>query len=200
MSVVSATTLLEAVNVLLATIGESPLDTLTGQLHVDAIIAQNTITAVLKEVQLEGWHFNVEDDYPLTPDMDGYITLPENVFNIDLSHKYTDYDVVIRNGKLYNKKEHTFVFTEPLEASLTFVFPFEDIPESLRNYIIIRAARRFQEQVVGSETLYKFNSRDEAYARATFVSENCRNEDLNYLDPLNTFLGRRSITTITRRR
>ena len=64
----TATTELEAVNVMLAAIGEAPINSLTGTLPVDARIAQTTLNETNKDVQSEGWHFNTEIDVVLTRD------------------------------------------------------------------------------------------------------------------------------------
>ena len=54
----SGTTQLEAVNTLLHTIGEAPVNSLTGTLPIDATLALNTINEISREVQAAGWHFN----------------------------------------------------------------------------------------------------------------------------------------------
>ena len=59
---VAATTELECINIMLAAIGEAPINSLTGTLPVDARIAQSTLSEVNKSVQSEGWSFNTEID------------------------------------------------------------------------------------------------------------------------------------------
>ena len=54
----SGTTELEAVNTLLHTIGEAPVNSLTGTLPIDATLANNTLSEVSREVQSAGWHWN----------------------------------------------------------------------------------------------------------------------------------------------
>ena len=66
---VAATTELESINIMLAAIGEAPINSLTGTLPVDARLAQSTLTEVSKEVQSEGWSFNTEIDVTLTRDV-----------------------------------------------------------------------------------------------------------------------------------
>ena len=51
---VAATTETEAVNIMMAAIGESPVNTLTGTLPADVVMARSTLTEVNKEVQSEG--------------------------------------------------------------------------------------------------------------------------------------------------
>ena len=61
---VAATTELEAVNIMLAAIGEAPVSKLTGTLPVDVKIAQSTLVEINKAVQAEGWSFNTEIPEP----------------------------------------------------------------------------------------------------------------------------------------
>ena len=49
---------LESVNVILSTIGESPLNSLSGSLPVDGTVAKNVLSEISREVQSAGWHFN----------------------------------------------------------------------------------------------------------------------------------------------
>ena len=63
---VAETTELECINIMLAAIGEAPINSLVGTLPVDARIAQSTLTEVNKSVQSEGWSFNTETDVTLT--------------------------------------------------------------------------------------------------------------------------------------
>mgnify|MGYP001400660828 CR=1 FL=1 len=55
----TATTKLEAVNLMLSTIGEAPVNSLTSGL-VDAELAETILASVSKAVQSEGWNFNTE--------------------------------------------------------------------------------------------------------------------------------------------
>ena len=43
---------------ILSTIGEAPLNTLTGSLPVDGTTAKNVLSEINREVQSAGWHFN----------------------------------------------------------------------------------------------------------------------------------------------
>ena len=51
MSITAATTELEAINIMLAAIGEAPVNKLTGTLPVDVKIAQNLLNEQSKSVQ-----------------------------------------------------------------------------------------------------------------------------------------------------
>jgi hypothetical protein len=200
----AATTELNAVNILLATIGESPINTLVGEdLHVDAAMAKNTLDAVRKELQCTPWYFNTEEKFPLVPNEEGYIILPPTVHTVDVMSaraKYRDIDVVVRGNKLYDRKNHTYKFDRMIEADVVLILPFNELPQTAKNYLVIRAARKFQTQAVGSEALYNYTARDEAMARAEFMANEVRQADRNMLEPTsNSAMGYRSVFNVMRR-
>ena len=65
---VAATTELECINIMLAAIGEAPINSLLGSLPVDAVTAQKTLNEINKDIQNEGWSFNQEFNVVLTRD------------------------------------------------------------------------------------------------------------------------------------
>ena len=73
----SPTTELEAINTMLSTIGESPVNTVEDTGNVDVVIARQILQTASREVQARGWHFNTEINYTITPDSDGYLVLPK---------------------------------------------------------------------------------------------------------------------------
>ena len=90
----TATTELEAVNIMLAAIGEAPINSLTGTVPVDVRLAQSTLNEVNKEVQSEGWSFNTEINVELTRDGDDQVALASNVLRVDPNvhdHAHHDY-------------------------------------------------------------------------------------------------------------
>ena len=86
---------LEAVNVMLTTIGEAPVNTLTGNQVTDVTIAQQVLNEVNREVQSQGWYFNTENGVTLTPDNNKHILPPADTARIDSR----DYNIVIREDK-----------------------------------------------------------------------------------------------------
>ena len=103
---------LQAVNQILASVGQAPVTTLE-QTNPDVAIAYNTLQQVSREVQAEGWTFNKEYRYPLTPTDQGEIKIPDNMLQLDLSNEACDwknrgYDPIRRDGKLYDRMNHTF--------------------------------------------------------------------------------------------
>lgn len=159
----SSMTELEAVNVLLTTIGETPVNTLTGNLVTDVTVAQQVLNEVSREVQSEGWHFNTEQGVKLTPNTSNEIVVPPDVSRIDA--KYVD--VTIREGKLFNLTERTFKFYNQLEVDIVYYQDFNNIPDQAKRYITIRAARIYSDRMINSETIHQMTLRDEQKALVT---------------------------------
>lgn len=153
MSDTTKTTRLDAINTMLGAIGEAPVETLEGSIPVDVQTAKAVLEEVLKEVLSQGWHFNTEHDYPLTRTSEGKIIVPSNAVHVDLDdYVYgMDYDVIIRGQYLYDRKNHTYIFNKDLDVTIIQLFDFEELPELVRNYIKLRAARVFQGRILGSD-------------------------------------------------
>jgi hypothetical protein len=168
------TTELEAVNSMLATIGEAPVNSITGTLPLDASLAKNTLTEINREVQSAGWHFNMRYDYTLSLDNNSKIPLAENIMRVDLNpdkYSVTEYDVIKQGSFLFNKKGNTFTFDKALDAVVTLYLDFTDLPENARRYITLRASRIFQDRTIGGNTLHRYTSVDEANALAILKQE-----------------------------
>lgn len=165
---ITATTELDAINTMLSTIGESPINSLDGAAGVvDAVVAQQVLREISIQVQEEGWHFNTEENVLLIPDLvNQNITLPANCIQCDSTGKDADRDVTVRGNRLYDKKNKTFTFDNSIEVDMIILLEFNDMPQAARHYVMIRAARVFQERVIGSQTLGSFTEKDETRARA----------------------------------
>lgn len=189
MPTLQATTELEAVNTMLGTIGDSPISTLEVSSSVNAETAKSILHEISREIQMVGWHFNSEENYPITPDVDGHIQLPLNVLKIDTSPEYAAYDVVWRGTRVYDRYNHTYVFDKTLKFDIVFFLAFTELPESARRYITVRAARVFGDRQLGSEIIHTFSEMDENEARAAFLDMESNSADhsiFNHYDVLRT--------------
>jgi hypothetical protein len=179
------TTKLEAVNIIISVIGEAPVNTITGvSLPVTAIQAISTLDETSKAVQSEGWHCNTEHEYELTPDsVTSKITLPQNTLKFDLDPLlYTDSDPVQRGLKLYDRKNHTELWTKSVKGSITFELEFEDLPEQLRHYITVKSARVFANRFIGTREIEGFTLREEVEAKARAIDSDSENADRTIFD------------------
>lgn len=163
----TATSKLEAVNTLLSSIGEAPVNSLTSGL-VDAETAETIINAVSREVQSQGWSFNTDLAREFTPDANLQFIIPTNVLRLDMGQTRTEnLDVVQRGNKLYNRAKNSFYFDSSvtsIKMNAVVLLDFEELPEAARRYITIRSARIFQDRVVSSSELHGFQQRDELVA------------------------------------
>lgn len=157
------TTKLEAVNIMLSSIGEAPVNSLASGL-VDAEMAETILNATSREIQSRGWKFNTEKNFRITQNTDGEILLPTNTLKADISSATSDLDLVQRGGRMYNLVSHSYKIGTTVELDLVVFLDFELLPEAARHYITIKAARVFQDRTVGSDTLHGFQERDENFA------------------------------------
>jgi hypothetical protein len=172
---------LEAVNTMLNTIGEAPVNTLVNMTSVDALAALSVLHSVNRGVQVEGWFFNTEYDYPLVPDLDNNLPLPTNLMSVDSSEVSNKHDLVQRGSRAYDRKNHTYTFTDTVKCNLILLLPFEEIPEAARNYITLRASRILQDRLLGSDSLHGMNREDEYLALTSLRLIESQNADYNIL-------------------
>ena len=180
---IAATTELESVNIMLAAIGESPINSLSGTLPVDARLAQSTLKEVNKDVQSEGWSFNTEIDVTFTRDATTkLISLPTNILRIDPNiHQHPSIDAIQRGSKLYDRLNNKYEFDEDLICTVVYFRDFDEIPEPARRYITIKAARVFVDRLVSDDGLRSYTQQDETRARAILMETDLSNADHNVL-------------------
>ena len=177
---------LDAVNSILMSVGETPVNTLTVQ-SPEVAIAQKTLRQVCREIQAEGWSYNTENEYPIDLDTNNQCIIPNNVLQLDLNifQHGKDYDVVRRsdNGvlKVYDKKGHTFTFENcsKLYFDIVWMVDFEDLPQAFKDYITTRASRIASNRMVNSQPSAKLLETDEAAARALAVEYEMKQSDHN---------------------
>lgn len=178
MPTLSPTTELEAINSILASIGEAPINDIE-ETFTDAELARNLIREESRVEQLKGHIFNTDKERELTPDVDGIIWLPENTLKIIQA----DREVTRRGQRLYSTVDHTYVFTEPVTADLVVGLEFDELPEALRRYLFVRAARAFQNRLGADRVVFEISSHDVLKATADWM--NAEAEEGNY-NTLNT--------------
>jgi hypothetical protein len=182
MALVTPTSELEAVNIMLSAIGESPVSTLNNASLVDVSLAQSILKETSVDIQSQGLHCNTEINYPLVPNVSGEVIIPNNCVRIDTTEASADVDVTQRGNRLYDRKERSFnSFSGTLYVEMVLLLDFSDLPQHVRRYATVKAARRFQARYVGSQTLGGFTEVDEREALVQFERAEKLNEDNNIL-------------------
>ncbi len=181
----SKTSKLTAVNRILSNIGQSPVTGLdTGNPLVET--AELILDEVNNSVQAEGWVFNTEYAYPFTPDDEGIISIADNVLALDAGPTARCFPV-IRDGKLYDKAAHTYVWSGPQALDVTWLFDFTELPEIVREYITVRAANVYAGRTIASKEAVEFGNKEEAYLRAAVLEFDAQQGDYNIFQDQNGY-------------
>lgn len=176
---------LDAVNTMLEAIGEAPINDLTSSGRLEVATASRTIDRVSQDVQSKGWWFNIEE-HTISPDpTTGELILPNNTLRVDRTERNPaddDGDLVQRGSKLYSLKRRSSVdFQNDVEVSIVRLLSFDELPHSARNYITLRAAKKFQAHFIGDPGLDDNLEEEEAEALVVLQDEELENGDYNLI-------------------
>lgn len=178
--ILSPVTELDAVNEIIGSIGESPVNTLENPMNVDVINAIRILNLVNRQVQSRRWSFNTIDSYVLNPDVFTHkIRWSDNFLFI----KGIDRINYIKRGEyLYDATNKTSDFMSPIEVECVLLVPFEDMPEPMRQYITAKAAREFQVRYLGDQALTEEMARSEMEAWQSLQEYELELNNFNLLD------------------
>jgi len=177
---------LSSVNSVLGAIGQAPVSRIYNDVNDELVFINpeiafihQIISEVDTDVQNEGWIFNTEFNYEMVPDNSDEITIPVDVLRLDVTagQVYRTTDVVRRSGKLYDRYNHTYKFTDNVCLDFTWKLPFEELPSAFQRYIILRASGRAATQMVTNPELVQLLAQQEAQARAACMEYECNQGD-----------------------
>ena len=182
---------LQAVNMLLAAIGEAAVSSLETATTVDVTQAKNLLSNINREVQQKGWHFNTEWDVILSLDSDSRIPLGTSILSIYSPTKLTTIRGREGSSFLYDLDNNTFTWGASVNDAVTItLLDFEDIPQTARQYITSKAARIFQEEIIGQISAESINRQEEVEAYADLMDDEGERSGFNIgfgtLDMYNT--------------
>ena len=169
---------LSAVNSILGAIGQSPQTTLNFD-NPEVSLIFNLLRDANVDTQAEGWHFNTEKHVEFARDINGKIAIGNDILSMDLHENQAKrtHDLVRRAGFLYDKIDHTDVFTDDLVLDVVRLYNFEDLPIIFRRYITYRASRVAATKLVANPNLVKLLVQQEALARAALMEYECNQGD-----------------------
>ena len=144
----------------------------------DVTIAKQVLNEVSREVQSQGWHFNTEPKVKLVRNVDNEIAVPADTARIDSN----EYNVVIREGKLFDLDERKFTFESNIEADIVYYRDFEELPDTAKKYITTRAARIYSDRMINSETMHRMLAKDEQSALIDLKEFEGDTGDYNMMD------------------
>jgi len=195
---------IDAVNMILASIGEAPVDTVTGIDEVDeAAEARRVLNERSRKIQMGEWNFNTRLGVNVTKTADNTYEIAANVLEVQPSNpprpgQYTDsssgefsYGMNVawrRNSDntkfiLYNvvdDREDWPNGPQTITVDVKEYLEFEHCPPPVQWYVAVDAAHTFQKGSFGSLTIHKFTSEDleEALVIATNFDEKVGDNNL----------------------
>ncbi len=166
----------EAVNAMLRAIGEAPVNTISGTVTTDVAIAIQTLSSINRRVQSKGWHFNTDYNVVLDVDNDGNIPL-----GITIASVYSpSNDVALRDQKLYDRVNRTFIFTNSIQDAVTItILEFENLPEVAREYITQVAKKEYQQEIIGQVSANQENTQSEMDAWSNLIDDESARSGIN---------------------
>lgn len=182
---------LEAVNTILATIGEAGVENLTAENAnevTDSAYAQRTLKEVSRDVQAEGWTWNTDKSVAVSPNTSGVYFLPANTLTVNFSPtRYPDTQYVLRGLRIYDRLNQTYQIAadgshEPLILDQRVEqLPWNELPHAAQQYITIRSARIFSDRYVASSVVFTYTVADEDQARTMLIRSEENMLDSNLL-------------------
>lgn len=171
---------LEAVNEILASIGESPVNTIENPTNVDVINCLRILRNVNRRVQSKGWTFNKIDSYTLNPDASTHrIRWLSNLLYVVGTDgtKYTK-----KGDYLFDWENQKTEFNNSIDCTIIFLVDFEDMPDPMRSYITAKASTTFQTRYLGDSSLGEELLRDEQEAWAALMEYELDSNKFNMLN------------------
>jgi len=89
--------------------------------------------------------------------------------------------------RLYDKKDKTYEFDNTVKATVVYFYEFIGLPHAAQHYITIKAARVFQDRMVGSQLHHKYYATDEYRALADLKDWEGETADHSIFDNYGTY-------------
>jgi hypothetical protein len=172
---------LEGVNITLQTIGELTLTTASNIVDVyEAQTALDILTETRRTILTEGFNCNTDTDWELTADSNGYIAIPPSMLRVESQTE----DYMMKDNKLYDKKNHTFIFVASSihKVDVIWDLDFDDIPHTVAYYIAIKASRLAYQRLIGSTDIIRVLMDDEQKAKEKMIEHDADTRNYNIFD------------------
>ena len=185
------TTELEAVNSLLATIGEAPVSSFGSPIAPDASRALETIREVTRTTLSRGWWFNTEVNTTLVPDsVSKEVTLPVAILSVSFGPQGNYVDPINRGQRVYDRANKTYAFNQSVTVRRLIInLLWDELPETAKSYIRIKASRLFRTRTFVSVIGPAYDVADETQASAELMSEHYRNSPTNIYNTDGVYQG-----------
>lgn len=181
----------DAINEILLSLNELPLDVddLIQDLPI-AVIVDSSLDIAKRKILSHGWSFNTIN-YSLVPDANGYINVSSDWLSVD---GLTDNNLIVRDYKLFDKENMTYIFTGTQEVEVIEDIVFDDIPFHVANYIVQVASLQSYVNIIGNTDDINIRKLAVDESRLEAIRDDANKIDGNLLDSdfYNTLIDRTS--------
>lgn len=154
---------IEAVNRVLSSIGDAPINSVEEPTNVNVINAIALIDKHNRRQQSKGWSFNLNKNYALNVDVNTK-RIPWSTTFLRLASK-NGKALVRRDDYVFNFTDYTFTFSgTSIVVEVILEVPLENCPEPMINYIIAAASSEFQIKYLNDPALTEALAREEQMA------------------------------------
>lgn len=186
-------TKVQAVNQMLAAVGESPINNLEADL-AEAQTAIDVLDDVSRELQTRGWCWNRQVNRKIKRSATNEVYLPGNTLSVDIKDEYTKRPakgsrVAFRNGKLYDLVNFTYEFEYDPCLDIVLGLDFDELPENARRAIVLDATARYTQIVIGVDSDTQFLTQQAIKAFIQLEQEEDLRSDYNIVtdNPLTSY-------------
>lgn len=137
-----------AVNSVLSSIGDAPVDNFEDSENVNVLMAVSELEDAIEEVQGGGFSFNLLESYTLTPDSN-LNKIPWSPLYLRVQSADGSQLFIQRDGYLYDVVAQTSTFTSSITATVILRLPLASMPLPAQTYIKYLAGERFAEKALG---------------------------------------------------
>lgn len=169
----------DAINEILLSLNELPLDITDNTDDVPtAKIVDAQLEITKKKILSYGWEFNTIK-LDLYPNTESRIVVPESFLTVNAPDNP---EIIVKDWKLYDKEENSFLFTSAITCEFVEDVPFDDIPFTIANYIVQSASLQAYINIIGNTDDVTLRQRVMLDARAEAIRENAYNINGNLVD------------------
>jgi hypothetical protein len=170
---------------MLALVGEDAVNSLVTNVTAEVALAIRTLTEVNRQLQARGWQWNIETEVTITANGDSKFPWQQDWIRVDTDRgRYSDVDLVRRGAFLFNaeRRKNTEVFTHgTLKVNIVRYLSWVTLPETARQYMLIKAARIFCNRVMGDEVRAGYAKLDEDDAWRNLLEAETEQADYNFM-------------------
>ena len=146
----TATSKLDAINIVLSSIGADPVNTIDEDVDVDVANACRMLERTSRDIQRKGWDYNT---YTLTLSPLAFTNRIPWIPTI-ISFRALDGGSYAKRGDFFfDMGRQSPAFTADIKISAVMAVDFDDLPDCFRNYIAAKTALDFQSHYMGDSTL-----------------------------------------------